>query len=122
MTAAEARSSGLASLYVLPAIGAGLIEVATQGESEELRVRARESLLRLDVDSFIWCPSAGRLVAAFEDSTATAQTDAFAAGVAALVARAVRSASREERQRIAPLLAGILREAERLASEERQAA
>jgi hypothetical protein len=122
VTAGKALESGLASLYVLPAVAAQLIEVATQGESEELRIRGRESLLRLDADMFVWCPRAGRLAAAFEDSRATAQTDAFAEAVGALVARVVRSASREERQRIAPLLLGILREAERLASEERKAA
>jgi hypothetical protein len=122
MTAAEALESGLADAYVLPPVAAELIFHATEGADAETQTRARDALLRLDSELFAWCPRAGRLAAMFDGSRATAETDAFAEGVGLLVARAVRSASRDERQRIAPLLLGILREAGRLASEERQAA
>lgn len=108
--------------YAVPEAAAVLIEAATEGPNEETRVRALESLLRLDGLFFAFHPRTGTLRRLYPEPAPAVSVDEFAAAVGALAARLIRSGDRRERQRLAPLISAVLAEAACIGREAEQEA
>jgi hypothetical protein len=116
------EAAPIAEGYALPEIAALLIEAATEGEGEELQVRARESLLQLDRDFFEWRPRAGLLRRLVPEPAPSPSVDGFAIAMGTVLAKAIRSGDRRERQRLGRIVAEVLAEAQRIGREAEQEA